>query len=140
MSDWVVRSPVEYFRGASPSTMKALFPAETWIDASGNAVTNPTAIHNPNLTAVAGQPVKYWKLNGDLVELMTAGEQTVVDDAESTSFKDALSNDMNGAHPSFHRAFAEILIDEFNILRGQHAFANRTLAQLKTALRNKLDG
>ena len=36
------------------------------------------------------------------------------------------------------RAFAEVVKDEINILRGQHALAPRTLAQLRTAIRNKV--
>lgn len=36
------------------------------------------------------------------------------------------------------RAFAEVVKDEINILRGQHGLAARTLAQLRTAIRNKV--
>ncbi len=36
------------------------------------------------------------------------------------------------------RAFAEVIKDEINILRGQHGLADRTLAQLRTAIKNKV--
>lgn len=36
------------------------------------------------------------------------------------------------------RAFAEVVKDEINILRAQHGLADRTLAQLRTAIRNKV--
>ena len=36
------------------------------------------------------------------------------------------------------RAFAEVVKDEINILRGQHGLADRTLAQLRTAIKNKV--
>lgn len=43
--------------------------------------------------------------------------------------------------PKFRRimiAFAAILISEINILRSQHGLADRTLGQLKTAIRNRI--
>ncbi len=36
------------------------------------------------------------------------------------------------------RAFAELLVDELNTLRAFHGLAPRTLAQLRTAIRNKI--
>ena len=36
------------------------------------------------------------------------------------------------------KAFAELLVDEFNILRALHALPDRTFAQLRTAIRNKV--
>lgn len=36
------------------------------------------------------------------------------------------------------RAFAEVVLDELNNLRGQHGLAPRTMTQLRTAIRNKL--
>lgn len=36
------------------------------------------------------------------------------------------------------KAFAELLVDEFNILRALHSLPDRTFAQLRTAIRNKV--
>ena len=36
------------------------------------------------------------------------------------------------------RAFAEVVLDELNNLRAQHGLAARTMAQLRTAIRNKI--
>ena len=36
------------------------------------------------------------------------------------------------------KALALVTMDEINILRGQHSLTDRTLAQLKTAVRGKL--
>lgn len=44
-------------------------------------------------------------------------------------------------HPRFRKmmiAFADIIKDEINILRAQHALPDRTLAQLKTAMLNRM--
>jgi len=38
-------------------------------------------IVNPDLSAVAGQPVKYWKIVGDSIQFMNSGERDVVDAA-----------------------------------------------------------
>ncbi len=40
-------------------------------------------IINPDLSAVVGQPTKYWKITGDVVTLQTVGEQALTDDAEA---------------------------------------------------------
>lgn len=37
------------------------------------------------------------------------------------------------------KAFAELLVDELNILRALHGLAPRTFAQLRNAIRNKID-
>lgn len=36
-------------------------------------------IQDPDLSAVSGEPIKYWKVNGNLVELQSAGEQIITD-------------------------------------------------------------
>jgi len=40
--------------------------------------------------------------------------------------------------PEMFRAFAEIIMDELNILRAANGLPDRTMAQLKTAMKNKL--
>jgi len=45
-------------------------------------------------------------------------------------------------HPRFRKmmiAFADVLKDEINILRAEHGFADRSLAQLKNAMLNRMD-
>jgi len=59
---------------------------------SANTPDYPTVdwIHNPDLSAVAGQPSKYWIITGDVVTLMDSAAMAVVDAAEAQSLKDAL--------------------------------------------------
>lgn len=45
----------------------------------------------------------------------------------------------NSTTGKLFRAFASILVDEINTLRGQHSLAPRTLAQLRTAILNRID-
>ena len=94
-------------------------------------------IEEPDLSAVSGQPNKYWVITGDVVTLMDAGAQAVVDAALAEAQADATANELD-ATQSIMKAFAEVLVDEINLLRAEHALAARTLAQLKTAVRGKL--
>lgn len=126
-------------------------------------------IVNPNLAAVAGQPMKYWKHVSGAIQLMTQGERDTVDAALAAA---ALSAARNGAKdqivgtiplPILLRALADILKDEINIVRGWTVsfkaevaaatnlanlqsrvatlptLSDRTLAQLKTAIQNRID-
>lgn len=59
---------------------------------STNTPDYPTAIVNPDLTALQGVPIKYWKiLNGQVVE-MTQSEKNAVDTAEATELSTAKNN------------------------------------------------
>lgn len=118
-------------------------------------------IHNPDLGAVVGFPSKYWSISGDTVSLMSQTERDAVDLAELNAQRDgqaAQIDDLEG----YLRAFALVLLDELNghadkinaILTAIDNGANlsavktniaaiadypqRTVAQLKTALRGKL--
>jgi len=132
--------------------------------ASANTVEYPVEawIINPDLSAVVGQPSKYWKINGgDVVSLMTQQERDAVDAAALVSARDALAAEMDNLE-SYARAFALVVLDEINthatnisadrlaaVNGGSYgafrtaatavsATPTRTIAQLKTALRNKL--
>lgn len=51
------------------------------------------------------------------------------------------ARDLFENHPRFRKmmiAFADIIKDEINILRAEHSLADRTLAQLKTAMLNRM--
>jgi hypothetical protein len=58
---------------------------------NGDAPNYPTDkwLHDPDLTAVQGVDQKFWKLDGDSIVPMTAGEQTTVTDAEFSAAKTA---------------------------------------------------
>lgn len=118
-------------------------------------------IHGPDLSAVVGQPSKYWTITGDVVTLMSQAERDAVDAAEVTAAKDAVADELDRVQ-TIMRAFAEALLDELNlhaerttaILNAVDGASNlatlktavaliadvptRTLAQLKTAVRGKL--
>ena len=111
--------------------------------ASANTPDFPVAdwIINPDLAAVAGQPIKYWIITGDVVSLASAGEQATIDAAEAAATeaaeKDAAKTQVDVERVV--RALVEMLPGEFNILRTEHAFADRTVAQLNAALKANID-
>ena len=94
-------------------------------------------IHNPDLSAVTGFDTKYWTVSGDDVLLLDQSARDAIDAAEVEARKDSTA-DQTDAVGSFDRAFAEVVLDEINLLRAEHSLAPRTLSQLKTAVRGKL--
>ncbi len=124
---------------------------------------------NPDVSAVAAVPLKYWKRVGDLIQEMTAGEKTTLDAAEAaaalTARRTTASNVSNNstADGIQMRAIVSILLDELNTLRAWtvsfkaevaaattladlksrvatlSTLNNRTLTQAKTAYQNKIN-
>lgn len=131
------------------------FPAASWF-------------HNPDISAVAAVPTRYWRLNTNPVEEMNAGEKAVVDAAIAASAKAAAKTTANvsidGNVGYQLRALAKLTVDEINALRQwladfktQTAAAtnlanfqsrvaalpgtpDRTLAQAKAAYKNLVAG
>lgn len=119
-------------------------------------------IEQPNLSAVLGQPPKYWVIAGDVVSLADAATRAAIDTAELTAHRDRLADEMT-ALETYSRNFALIVLDEFNSVSStinsiltQISSATsladlrsriqaitprpqRTAAQLKTALRNRMN-
>lgn len=97
-------------------------------------------------------PKKYWKhVAGAIVEY-TAGEKTTQDTADAA--QDAINEqaqlddirdraavglDDFEVNSLLLRAFADIVKDEINILRALHSLPDRTLAQLRTSIVNKVN-
>ena len=119
-------------------------------------------IEEPDLAAVDGQPVKYWVIVGDVVSLADQATRDSIDAAELSAARDAIADEIDQTQ-SYTKAFALSVIDEINDLSDKingilDAIDNatnlsslksavgaitdrptRTAAQLKTAIRNKLD-
>jgi|GEM_PF-2886537 hypothetical protein len=130
---------------------------------SVNTVDYPTIdwIIEPDLSAVAGFASKYWTITGDTVSLLDQAGRNAVDAAILSAQRDAIAAAMN-ATEDYARAFALVVLDEINLhatritaildaVDGANSLATlktavaaiadvpqRTIDQLKTALRNKL--
>ncbi len=95
-------------------------------------------VEEPDLSSVAGQPSKYWLLSGDLFSLADQAARDAVDAALLVQRRDNIADQIDLAE-SYARAFALVVLDEINVLRTTAGLSVRTAAQLKTALRARLD-
>lgn len=95
-------------------------------------------IHDPDLSAVAGQPPKYWKITGDTVSLMSAGEQATVNAAELESYHQQLEDFIDDTSPQ--GLYNRLLFKEINKLRVKNGDAEYTVAQFKSAMRQEGGG
>jgi len=122
----------------------------------------PTWKHNPDMSAVAGVAFRYWKWDSGAerpVE-MTQAEKDAVDAAETTAEENAIMADIDAK--TLTQALALAILDEINLHAtrttaildaidranslgdvktaiGAIDVPTRTVAQLKTAIRNKLE-
>jgi len=95
-------------------------------------------IQDPDLSAVAEEPIRYWTITGDVVSLKNQSEQDAVDAAILSAQRDDLANEIDSLE-TFMKGFAEVMLDQLNTLRDLHGLPAGSIAQLKTAVRNKLD-
>ena len=104
------------------------------------SLTEPEAnyVQDPDLSPVDGFPSRYWSLAGDIFSLVDQSTRDAIDAAILVAQRDGLADDID-RNETFLRAFALVVLDEFNNLRAQHGLNPRTIAQLKNAVRNKLD-
>ncbi len=103
---------------------------------------------NPDVSGVAGNPVRYWFLDGttnpegfEVIDIVDAATMAAIDAAiaatQLTQQRDGAKNEFDAQRTL--KALAELLVDEFNILRALHSLPDRTFAQLRTAIRAKID-
>jgi hypothetical protein len=124
------------------------YPAHDWII-------------NPDLSAVAGRPSQYWVISGDAVALMDAAARAAIDAAELAAQRESVTAQLDQSEDVL-RAFMLATLDELNAhaaktnailaaINGASSLATlktavaaiadyptRTVAQLRTAVRNKL--
>jgi hypothetical protein len=93
-------------------------------------------IIDPDLTAVSGFPARYWVITGDAVMLMDQAQRDALDATLLDQARDAAVNAALDNVEDVLRQIVKLMVDEINILRAQHGLPARTLAQVKTAIRN----
>ena len=92
-------------------------------------------ISAPDLSAVAGVPVKYWKIVGDVVTEMSQAEKDAVDAAILDTARNNAVAELDNLEGILRQVLL-IIMSEINTLRSEHGLSARTLQQLKTAIRN----
>lgn len=90
-----------------------------------------------NETLLTTVPSKYLIITGDVISEVDQATKDAIDAALISARRDEQANSLDDVDSDL-RAFALVVLDEINVLRSQHALADRTIAQLKTAFRNKL--
>lgn len=129
---------------------------------------NEGALKDPSLSNVSGQPLRYWKVINNALNLMTQAERDAVDAAIAaaslSAAKLSAKSIIDGLSGYQLRGLAKIMIDEINALRqrdvdrsadvaaatsladlktrwaARSALNDRTLAQAKTAYKALMDG
>lgn len=126
MADVVHRTTKQHLRSVNTPE----YPGADWI-------------RNPDLSAVAGQPAKYWTVAGDAVLLMSQAERDAVDAAEAQAATDAdrAGNKARLDGERVLKALALTILDEINVLRSKvvPALTPRTVAQMVNAIKAKVD-
>ena len=138
LNTWLNRTTNQFLIEISSGGMTARFPGLLFDDGAGQPINNADWIHAPDLDAVTGFPdTKYWIVTGDVVSLMSQAARDALDAAADTVQLDSIADELTQTR-TFIRAFAEVVLDEINNLRSQHALPPRTLTQLRNAVRGKL--
>ena len=91
---------------------------------------------NPDVSAVIGHPERYWSTPSDPAVLMSQAERDAVDAQIIDDQKDGELSKLNAK--DLLAAVALVMLDEINLLRGLHGNPQRTIANLKAAIRSKL--
>ena len=136
MGDYLHRTTKQYYQSWSP-----------------NELAEPLAnyIEDPDLSAVGGVPNIYWIITGDVISEMSQPEKDAIDAAILTAARDGAIQAEIDALESVMRQLTKLIVSELNILRQQFntttgevsqatntSFTDRTLAQVRTQLRNDL--
>ena len=120
MADVVNRTTNQYLQSVNTGD----FPSQDWII-------------NPDLSAVEGQPTKYWVITGDVITLADQATRDAIDAAELDASRDETADHMNNPE-ALVRALGLVILDEINILRSIEALPERTPSQLNQAIRARL--
>ncbi len=113
--------------------------------ASANTPDFPVAdwIINPDLTAVAGAPIKYWIIDppaSDTVRLATVGEKLIIDNQIAADQEQAEKDSAKTDTDRRLLGFMQVMVDEINILRAAASIPPaRDIDDYKNATRNNID-
>ena len=127
MGNFVHRTSKDYLYSVSPNSLP---------EPIGNY------IENPDLSAVAGEPNKYWTITGDVVTLMNQAEQDAADAAiDAQRVSDEKSVATSGTDTDRRLlGFMQVMVDEINTLRQSAGIPPaRSLQDYKTATKNNIN-
>jgi hypothetical protein len=115
MGNYLHRTTKQYLTSVSPAELP-------------EALAN--YIEEPDLSAVAGVPNKYWTITGDVVSEMSQGEKDAVDAQITSDKRDAEIQTEIDNLESVMRQLSKLMVDEINILRQQFNTTTSEAGQL----------
>ena len=136
MPNYLHRTTKQYLKSVSPA-----------------ALSEPEAnyIYMPDMSAVIGVPMRYWVITGDVVSEMSQLGKDTLDAANLSNQRDAVIQAEVDRVESVLRQLVIMIIAENNALRQEinaisaespnitdRTLSDRTIAQVKTQLRNAL--
>ena len=127
MADVVKRTTKQYLKSVNTPD----YPTVDWII-------------NPDLSALAGVPTKYWTITGDVITEMTQGEKDAVDAAETAAqlavFKQQLKDEFDAQNDNT-KALGLLMLDMYDLIKANttNTMPDLTAAQLKTRFENIVD-
>ena len=130
---WLNRN-TKQLTNSSASDMASQFSG-VFVDSNGNAASNATWIFQPDFSSVVGVPSIYWIITGDVITEMDAAAKAAVDVAIRAASRDSAVTELDGNENTL-RQIVKIIMAELNILRALHGLPDRTMAQLRNAIRN----
>lgn len=92
-------------------------------------------LKNPDLSAVAGVPRRYWKINRGKVSEMTVAEKAAVDAADETEQKRRMTDELGDVN-GLERQTLRYLLGLINVERARHGDPAVSLADAETAIQN----
>jgi len=128
LNNWLNRLTNAFHTNTSPADMAKRYGVLTdWI-------------YDPDMSAVAGQPDKYWSITGDVVSLMSQTERDAVDAAEAQAEIDADRIQQKARmNERLLKALAVYFAKEINILRGIASLPPRTVQQVRQGILDEVD-
>lgn len=122
MGNYLDRTTKQYRTSTSPASLSK--PLASYIE-------------GPDLSAVIGQPSKYWKITDDVVSLMSVAEQNVVNVVETNTQRAAAGNSVDSLGDPLV-AMNRVLFDYINGLLANAGLPTKTVGELKQDLRDKV--
>ena len=121
MANWLHRTTKQYLTSTSPASLPE--PKNRYIE-------------NPDISAVLGQPSRYWLITGNVVSLLNVTPRQVIDAAIEVARKDSLSNQVDT--DDLLRAVSKTNLDLFNAERAARGASQITAVQYKANVRGNL--
>lgn len=126
MGDFLHRTTKQLLRSVSPNSLPE--PIQNYIA-------------QPDLSAVDGQPEKYWSINGDTVSLMNKAARDTADAAEAQVAINADRAERKASmdRDRFKRALIEVMRREINTLRAELSLSPLSSQHLVDAIKTEID-